>query len=71
MCCACVSGCTLPPMLPNVISGWPSFITKPAMIVWNGRLRGATMFGLFGSSEKAEPRLCSTKPYGATVARLP
>ena len=35
------------------------------MIVWNGRLCGATMFGLFGSSENAEPRLCSTKPYGA------
>ena len=41
------------------------------MMVWNGRLCGATMFGLSGSSENAEPRLCSTKPYGGTVARLP
>ena len=62
MCCACVSGCTLPPMLPNVITGAPSFITKPAMIVWNGRLCGATMFGLVWSSENPPPRLCSTKP---------
>ena len=71
MCCACVSGCTLPPMLPKAINGAPSFITKPAMIEWNGRLCGATMLGLLGSSENAEPRLCSTKPYGGTVARLP
>ncbi len=62
MCWACVSGCTLPPMFPNVINGCPSFITKPAMIVWKGRLCGATTFGLFGSRENAEPRLWSTKP---------
>jgi len=71
MCCACVSGCTLPPMLPNVISGAPSFMTNPAMMVWNGRLRGATILGLAGSSENPPPRLWSTKPYGGTVARLP
>ena len=41
------------------------------MMLWNGRLCGATTLGLFGSSEKALPRLCSTKPYGPTVARLP
>jgi len=46
-------------------------MTKPAMIVWNGRLCGATMFRLFGSREKPEPRLCRTNPYGATVARPP
>ena len=52
MCCACVSGCTLPPMLPKAINGAPSFITKPAMMVWNGRLRGATMLGLLGERER-------------------
>ena len=71
MCCAWVSGCTVPPMLPKVISGAPSFITKPAMIEWNGRLRGATTFGLAGSSEKAVPRLCRMKPYSGTVVLLP
>jgi hypothetical protein len=44
-------------MLPNVMSGCPSFITNPAMIVWNGRLRGATTLGLRGSSENPTPRL--------------
>ena len=32
------------------------------MMVWNGRLPGATTFGLFGSSEKPWPRFCSVKP---------
>ena len=26
---------------PNAMKGWQSFITKPGMIVWNGRLPGA------------------------------
>ena len=32
------------------------------MMVWNGRLPGATQLGLAGSSEKPSPRFCSEMP---------
>jgi hypothetical protein len=39
--CACACGCTEPPITPNASHGCASYITKPGMIVWNGRLPGA------------------------------
>ena len=35
---------------------------KPGMIVWSGRLRGASALACAGSSVKRPPRLCSTNP---------
>jgi hypothetical protein len=39
--CACIE----PPITPKPCSGWPPRIRKPGMMVWNGRLRGATWLG--------------------------
>jgi hypothetical protein len=30
----------LPPITPKLITGWPSFVRKAGMMVWNGRLPG-------------------------------
>ena len=59
---ACAWTWTEPPMFPNAITGWPSFITNAGMIVWNGRLRGPTTLTDFESSVNSAPRLCSRKP---------
>ena len=60
MACAC----WLPPMSPKAMTGWPSFMRNPGNRVWNGRLCGAMMLGLLGSSENSAPRL-----FNRTVAR--
>ena len=39
--CACPWGCMPPPIRPKLIHGWPSFVMKAGMIVWNGSLPGA------------------------------
>jgi hypothetical protein len=44
---------------------------KLAMMVMNGRLRGATTFGWSSSSVKPDPRLASVKPYGGIVTPEP
>ena len=41
------------------------------MMVWNGRLPGATTFGLFGSSEKPWPRFCIETPQPGTTTPEP
>jgi DNA-binding response OmpR family regulator len=43
--CRWPCGCMLPPITPKLICGWPSFVRKPGMMVWNGRLPGATTLG--------------------------
>jgi hypothetical protein len=57
----------LPPMRPSVITGSRPFMTKPGMMVWNGRLRGPTWFGWPGESTKPEPRFCRLMPPGTTT----
>ena len=59
--CACACAWFHPPMIPNAMRV-PSFSMKPGMIVWSGRLRGASVFGWFGSSVNSAPRFCSMKP---------
>ncbi len=39
-----------PPIKPKLSHGFPSFVMKPGMIVWNGRFRGSSRFKWFGSS---------------------
>ena len=51
-----------PPITPNGITAWPSFMTMPGMIVCIGRLFGAMQFGCPRSRRKAKPRLCSMMP---------
>ena len=46
-------GCMLPPITPKLITGWPSLVRKAGMMVWNGRLPGATTFGLAGVEAEA------------------
>ena len=50
------------PITPKLINGRPSRVRKPGMMVWKGRLPGATTFGLAASSEKPWPRFCSDSP---------
>ena len=35
--CACPWACMSPPITPKLSQGLPSLVTKPGMIVWNGR----------------------------------
>ncbi len=51
-----------PPMTPKLIQGSPSRGTKPGMMVWKGRLSGATRFGWPSSRVKPAPRFWSAKP---------
>ena len=39
--CACPWACMSPPIRPKLSQGLPSLVTKPGMIVWNGRLCGS------------------------------
>ena len=41
------------------------------MIVWKGRLRGAAMFWLLGSSEKPAQRFCRLIPVSGTTKPEP
>ena len=54
--CACPWACMSPPIKPKLSQGWPSLVTKPGMIVWNGRLRGSRRLRCWGSSANSEPR---------------
>ncbi|MNR33087.1 hypothetical protein D3C85_1507300 [compost metagenome] len=65
--CACID----PPITPNEASGAPSRIRKPGMMVWNGRLPGATWFGWPASRLKPQPRLCSAMPVPGTTTPDP
>ena len=51
-----------PPIRPKLSQGLPSLVTKPGMIVWNGRLRGSRRLRWFGSRAKRQPRFWSAKP---------
>ena len=61
----------LPPITPKLICGLPSFVRKPGMMVWNGRLPGATMFGWPASVVKPWPRFCRLTPAPGTTTPLP
>ena len=60
--CTCPWACMSPPISPKLSQGWPSLVTKPGMIVWNGRFRGSSRLRWFGSSAKRLPRFCNAKP---------
>ena len=46
----------------NDSHGSPPRNANAGMIVWNGRLPGASTLGWSGSSANCEPRLCNAKP---------
>ena len=56
--CRWPCGCMLPPITPKLICGWPSLVRNAGMMVWNGRLPGATQLGLAASRQKPWPRFC-------------
>ena len=56
-----------PPLTPKLISGCPCLNTKPGMMVWNGRLPGATTFGWPACVLKPQPRLCRAMPVPGTT----
>ena len=60
-----------PPMTPNESHGWPSFVTNAGMIVWKGRLPGATRFGCPASRVNPAPRFCSANPVPGTTTPEP
>jgi hypothetical protein len=68
MCWTCAWGCVPPPMFPNAINGRPSFVMKLAMMVMNGRFRGA-----IGLAQEASPssftRLARARAAASTSAR--
>ena len=55
-------GCVAPPMFPNAITGSPSFMMKPAMMVMKGSLPPAIVLGWLGSNVNIPPRLVSWNP---------
>ena len=69
--CMWPCGCMLPPITPKLMTGAPSLVRKAGMMVWNGRLPGATRFGLHGSSEKPWPRFCIDTPQPGTTTPEP
>ena len=53
-----------PPITPKGPNSDPSArVIMPGMMVWYGRLPGASAFGWEGSREKFAPRFCSVKPH--------
>ena len=59
-----------PPMTPKLITGAPSRVMKPGMIVWYGRLCGPTGSGA-PASGKPVPRFCSEIPVPGTTTPEP
>ena len=58
-------------MTPNDINGAPLRVRNAGMIVWKGRLPGATTLGLRGSRLKPLPRFCSETPHPGTTTPEP
>ena len=52
----------LAPITPKLMTGCPSLVRKAGMMVWNGRLPGATRFGLPAFRLKPWPRFCRLMP---------
>ncbi len=65
--CACIE----PPITPKLMSGCPLRVTKPGMIVWNGRLRGATTLAWSGRTLNPEPRFWRLMPVPGTTTPEP
>ena len=53
------------------MTGFPSFVTNPGMIVWYGRLRGPTWFGGLSVATNEWPRVCSEIPVQGTTTPEP
>ena len=53
--CRCPCGCMCPPITPNGPSSAPSRSSRPGMIVWYGRLPGASRLGWPGLEREAVP----------------
>ena len=60
-----------PPITPKLITACPSRVTNPGMIVWKGRLPGATSLGCPASSEKPAPRFWRLMPVPGTTTPEP
>ena len=51
--CVWPCGCIVPPMTPKMMTGSPSLVTKPGMMVLSGRFDGPTRFGWPGVGDEA------------------
>ena len=71
MTCAWPCGCMLPPITPKLITAFPSLVTKPGMMVWNGRLPGPTWFGCPACRVKVVARFCRLTPVPGTTTPEP
>ncbi|MNT48888.1 hypothetical protein D3C72_1856980 [compost metagenome] len=61
----------MPPMTPKLMTGAPSRIRKPGMMVWKGRLPPATTLGWSGWVLKQCPRFCRLTPVPGTTTPEP
>ena len=66
--CTWAWGCIQPPMMPKGPTGLPSFVRKPGMIVWYGRLPPRSAFSWASSNLKFSARSLKEMPVpGSTM----
>ena len=58
-------------MTPKLITGAPSLVRKPGMMVWYGRLSRPDLIGVPRRRDEAVPRFCSEIPVPGTTTPEP